>query len=96
MEITATGRDLGPFERLPEGAELGEYWLQHPSLGKCSRDILRQLLARPRGMTAQQLADATNYEYSGGFRNALSELRTAGVLIGRNTEVMRACEDLFS
>lgn len=33
---------------------------------------------------------------SGGFKNALANLRTAGVLVGRNTETMTAHEDLFT
>jgi hypothetical protein len=53
------------------------------------------MLERPKGMTADQLCDATGYSYSGSFQNTLSELRTAGVLVGKNTEVMRANEDLF-
>ena len=31
---------------------------------------------------------------SGGFKNSLSKLRTAGVIIGRNTERMRLSEEL--
>jgi hypothetical protein len=96
MTITSDGLAHGPFPELPSGRALGDYWLQHPSFGKAARDILRNLLERPKGMTAEQLCDATGYSYSGSFQNALSELRTAGVLVGRNTEVMRANEDLFS
>lgn len=95
MQITDAGLARGPFPELPTGRDLAAYWIAHPSFGKCAREVLRQLVDAPRGMTAQQLCDATGYGYSGSFQNALSELRTAGVLVGKNTEVMRASEDLF-
>ncbi len=95
MQITEAGEALGPFPELPTGSDLADYWLQHNSFGKCAKDVLGELLQHPNGRTAEQLAKATGYEYSGGFRNALSELRTAGVLVGKNTEVMRASEDLL-
>lgn len=97
MRITEAGVSaLGDYEPLPQGDELARYWLQHPSFGKCERAILSALLEQPRGMDKDALCEATNYEYSGGFKNSLANLRTAGVLVGRNTEVMRAHEDLFS
>lgn len=97
MRITDAGLDaLGSFEPLPQGDDLAQYWLQHQSFGKCERAILAALLDHPRGLDANALCAATDYEYSGGFKNSLANLRTAGVLVGRNTEVMRAHEDLFS
>lgn len=95
MQITDAGLAHGPFPVLPTGRALAEYWVAHPSFGKCAREILRHLIDAPSGRNAQQLCDVTGYEYSGSFQNALSELRTAGVLIGKNTEMMRASEDLF-
>ena len=88
-------RAAGPVDPLPTGRELGAYWLQHPSLGKCERAILAALLEQAHGLTADRLCQVTGYEYSGGFKNALANLRTAGVLVGKNTEVMRASEELF-
>ena len=96
MQITDAGREaIGPVDPLPAGADLGRYWLQHPSFGKCEAAILGALLEHPDGLTAEQLCSVTNYQYSGGFKNSLSNLRTAGVLIGKNTEVMRASDELF-
>ncbi len=92
MTITAAGEAHGPFPELPSGRALLDYWLRHPSFGKAPRAIL-QALADGDSMTAEQLARATGYEYSGGFRNALSELRTAGVLTGSNTGDMRISGD---
>ncbi len=40
-------------------------------------------------------AKATGYAVSGGFKNALSSLRTAGVIIGKNTELMRHVDELI-
>jgi uncharacterized protein len=96
MQITDTGLvALGDaYDPLPTGHGLIDYWLRHPSLGACERAVLRALLERPEGLGAEDLAKAAGYGWSGGFRNALANLRTAGLIIGRNTEVMRASPDL--
>lgn len=97
MSVTDAGRSaIGEVQPLPTGEELAAYWLGHPSFGKCERAILQALLTKRAGLTAEQLCTATGYQYSGGFKNSLTTLRTAGVLVGKNTEVMRASEELFS
>jgi hypothetical protein len=97
MTITDAGRAaLGDgYDPLPTGRDLVDYWLAHRSLGACERAVLRVLLDHPRGLAADDLTKAAGYEWSGGFRNALSSLRTAGLLVGRNGEVMRACDELL-
>lgn len=96
MRITDAGlAALGLVEPLPTGDELRTYWLQHPSLGKAERTILEALFYNPKGITAGDLCAVTGYEFSGGFRNSLSTLRTAGLLVGRNTERMRAADVLM-
>lgn len=95
MRITTEGEAQGPFPQLPQGDELLRYWLEHPSFGKCERAILGAL-SDGSAMTMAELTGATGYEESGGFRNALSALRTAGVLVGRNTETMRLSETILS
>lgn len=96
MVITEAGRATGPYEDLPHGDALIHFWLSHPSFSKCEREILRVLVeAYPEGLTAEKLTAATGYDWSGGFRNSLSTLRTAGVLVGRNGGEMRAEEALF-
>ena len=94
MRITAAGEGQGPFPELPVGRDLRDYWLSHPSFGTAARKILAALFERQAGATADELCEATGYNYSGSFQNALSELRTAGVLVGKNTEVMRASDEL--
>ena len=84
--------DAYDVDQLP--GDLKSYWLNHRSFGKCHRAILQALLENPNGMTAEQLCEWTGYQYSGGFKNALSDLRTAGVLVGRNTETMTVNEHL--
>ena len=96
MRITDAGLALGPFEPLPQGRALIDYWLNHNSFGPCERKILAELIAHPNGLTAQELCERTNYQYAGGFRNSLSSLRTAGVMIGSNTGTMRVSEDLLN
>lgn len=95
MRITEAGVSLGPFAPLPQGRELTEYWLNHQSFGPCERKVLASLVASPNGLTADELCAQTGYQYSGSFQNALSNLRTAGVLVGKNNGTMRASEDLL-
>lgn len=97
MRITDAGTAaLGDgYSPLPTGGALVDYWLNHRSLGACERAVLRALLANPEGLAAGDLAKAAGYEWSGGFRNALSNLRTAGLLVGRNSELMRARDMLL-
>ncbi len=96
MSITDAGMNEGPFDPLPSGAELREHWLRFSGFGAGERKVLQALLDHPRGLDAPGLCAITGYEYSGGFRNYLSTLRTAGVLVGRNTETMRASAELLS
>lgn len=96
MCITREGQRLGPFDPLPTGQDLQRHWLNHQSFGSAARKALGILLAHPRGLEAEELAAKCGYEYSGGFRNALSELRTAGVLVGKNTGVMTPSEELLA
>lgn len=95
MRITETGLSLGPFDPMPEGQDLIDYWLTHRSFGQCERTVLAALVEHRHGLTAEQICERTGYQYSGGFKNALSNLRTAGVIVGRNTEVMKASDTLF-
>jgi hypothetical protein len=95
MRITDAGLQVENLEPLPQGRDLIAYWLNHRSFGKCERAILASLLENRNGLTANELCRRTGYEFSGGFRNSLSTLRTAGVLVGRNTERMRAAEVLL-
>ena len=53
------------------------------------------LIEHPAGLSAQELAEAAGYAWSGTFSNALSTLRTAGVLVGKNSETMTACTELL-
>lgn len=96
MSITDDGLAQGPFDELPTGEALRQHWLSFSQFGIGERKTLQALLDNPDGLDAQQLASAAGYEYSGGFRNILSTLRTAGVLVGRNTDVMRASDELLS
>jgi uncharacterized protein DUF87 len=96
MRVTDDGiAALGDFDALPLGSQLADYWLTHPSFGACEKQTLQAFLNHPKGLDIEQVAAEAGYQVSGGFRNALSSLRTAGVIVGKNTEVMRANEDLF-
>jgi hypothetical protein len=98
MKITDEGLAQGPFVELPTGREFVDYWLNHRSLDKCAKAILKVLIEHPEGLTADEIREKTDppYEYSGGFKNALSDLRTAGLIIGKNTSTMTASEELLA
>jgi hypothetical protein len=96
MTVTEEGvQALGPdFTPRPEGEALGEYWQSHPSFGVCERRIVSALRQHPEGLTIDELAQAASYSISGGFRNSISKVRTAGVLVGKSTERMKPTEEL--
>lgn len=97
MSITDEGvAALGQFDPLPTGRALAEYWLTSPTFGTAERDVLRVLLDNPHGFDGVTLAAKCDREYSGGFRNVLSTLRTAGVIVGKNTGIITADPDLLS
>ena len=66
-------------------------------LDKCERAVLSVLAQYRDGCRSGKLALLAGYSYSGGFRNALSKLRTAGLILGKsNTSPMSATDDLFT
>ena len=86
-QITNDGaRAVGFIDVLPApGDALFQFWLNHPKLGKAHRSILVVLRKYGRMMTKEQIAEATTYEVNGGgFLNALSRLRTLGLIEGRS------------
>lgn len=95
MKITEAGLKVGEFDALPAGRELFNYWLNSPRMGVCEREIMKMLDGRRNGSTIDEIAEATEYALSGGFKNSLSKLRTAGVIVGRNTERMRLSEEML-
>lgn len=103
MFITEAGFEaLGGYDALPTGRELAEHW--YGKLGKAERLALKYLVGIwPEGADADGVAagcgetddpDATAYAANGGgFRNALSKLRTLELIEGYGE--MRASDDLF-
>ena len=94
MRITEDGLNAGDWGELPTGRDLFRYWLNSPRIGVCERAIMETLDGKSDGMMIYEIAEAAGYGVSGGFRNSLSKLRTAGVIVGRNTEKMRLSEEL--
>lgn len=96
MQITDAGLEaLGSYDPLPTGDALFEFWLQHPVLGSSEREIMRALRRRAALLDGPGLAALMGRPYSGGFRNSLSTLRTAGLIEGKNTEVLRIKPELY-
>ncbi|MCA8951838.1 MAG: ATP-binding protein [Planctomycetes bacterium] len=57
-------------------------------LGKCERAVLSVLAQHPEGCEAGKLTLLSGYRWSGTFRNALSNLRTSGLIEGENAGTM--------
>lgn len=88
LEITDDGfRVLGRFDPLPEDADaLFTEWMQHPELNRSHREIMRTLKGSLAPMTKEEIARLCDPPYEpggGGFNNALSRLRTLGVIEGK-------------
>jgi hypothetical protein len=94
LTITNAGLDaLGPYEPLPQGAQLLEHW--YSQLGKAERKALEALVeVYPRTLSKPQIAARAGYEPNGGgFANALGRLRSLELIRGRGE--IQASEDLF-
>jgi hypothetical protein len=92
IEITGDGlAALGGFDPLPEDPDqLFDDWLRHPELGRAHREIMRVLRESDRAMSKEDVAAKCDPPYEaggGGFNNALSRLRTLGIVEGRS-EIM--------
>lgn len=98
MNITKEGLEaLGPYDPLPiEGRGLVNYWLNHKMLTPMDRSILTALITNPDGLDAEPLCVDAGYTLNGSTRNSFSKLRTAGLIVGKNTETMRASEELLA
>lgn len=96
MRATDAGLDaLGEWEPLPTGRALLDYWLTN-QLGGSERVILEYLVETyPNETAGPALAAATGYQFSGGFKNALSKLRTLDLVVGRNMEGVRVADDFM-
>lgn len=94
--VTSAGLEaLGDYDPLPTGAALVDFWLRQPQLGKAHRAILEALTKDyPDGLDRATLAERTGYEESGGgFRNAISRLRTLELIHGR--DILYASDEFF-
>jgi hypothetical protein len=96
MRITSLGLEKGPFDALPVGSDFVNYWMSHSSCSLCMRRIMQSLIDNPVGLDISKLAEASGYQVSGGFKNELARLRTAGLLVGKNTGTMTLAEEFFN
>ena len=86
--ITEDGlKALGSFDPLPDDADaLFEEWLKNKEIGKAHREIMRVLRKRGIAMVKEDIAAECDPPYEadgGGFNNAISRLRTLGVVSGK-------------
>lgn len=85
--LTQEGADaIGPVPPLPRGSALREQWKDHNAIGK-AHGLILDVLAEfaPDPVEVQEVALRAGYEPTGGgFRNAVSRLRTLGLIHGRD------------
>jgi len=94
LMITPEGiEDLGPYEPLPHGFALLDHWMGQ--LSKAEKAALQAIVgAYPEGVPTETVASMAGYEANGGgFRNALSRLRTLELIEGRDE--LKASDALF-
>ena len=95
LKITDGGLEaLGSYDLLPTGPALLDHWFGQ--IGKAEREILRSLAGvYPEALPKDALAASAGYEANGGgFKNALSRLRTLELISG--SAELKASDDLFS
>lgn len=79
---------LPPAPRIPPPAAIG-------NLSKAERLILTALAQYPQGRTKTQVAMLADYAHNGGgFNNAISALRSKGLIIGRGDALQATAEGL--
>lgn len=91
---------LGDFDPPPTGPDLIAYWSRHPRVGKAAAAILDVAVqAYPDAVPRWSVAHQTGYQASsGGFRGALSKLRTLDLITDEKVNGdsgIRASDELF-
>ncbi len=97
MTITDDGLDaLGDYTPLPTGQALLDWWKDN-HLGKAERAIVDVLVEHhPRPVPVTEIAERTDYSAaSGGYRNALSRLRSLEVAYNANPGVLALSDQFF-
>lgn len=95
MRITPAGLDAigDDWEPLPTGRDLFDWWMSNQLQGM-ERDILTHLVEiYPEAIIGTELAEVVGKAYSGGFKNALTKLRTLAIAEGGNTKGVRITDD---
>jgi hypothetical protein len=96
LRITRAGLDaLGPFDPLPTGRRLLDFWLGKLGAGGASRmlDVLSRFY--PKSLTAAELGNHSNISVDGGsFDTYLSRLRGFDLISGSRS-ALKASEEFF-
>jgi hypothetical protein len=92
LRITSAGlENNGGADPLPLGPGLLEYWRRQ--LPNMERMIL-ETVSKNYPIGKEALAEACGYQMSGSFSNALSKLRTLGLVNGRGSEPIKISGEL--
>lgn len=96
LEITQSGAEQVVFVKpLPDtNDEILTFWIN--KVGRCSGEILKVVVpVYPNSISKEDVATQANYSAnSGGFSNAISKLRTLGLIDYSNGQ-LKATEDMF-
>lgn len=95
MRATEAGIAALPHvEPLPTGTALFDYWMAQFNR-RAEREVFRAIYdAHPNTISPEEVAAQAGYEPNGGgFRGALSKLRTLDLIEGRGD--LKASDDLF-
>lgn len=96
LTVTRAGElALGPYEEMPVGRALREWWKQHQAVPKAAGAILDVLAEQyPAEVPIEEIAERTGYAVNGGgFNNAVSRLRSLRLASGRRA--LRISDELM-
>lgn len=95
FKLTEAGlKELGRYEKLPEGEDLREYWLAELGDGGASRMLRALCEVYPNALSREELGERAGMDYKGGsFGTYLGRLRTLELVVGGKT--LKASEELF-
>jgi hypothetical protein len=94
LEITVDGiKALGPYDPLPEGPALRDYWLGELGQSGAARMLRALAEVYPKGLTREALGEAAGISSSSGtFTTYLGRLRALELIEGRGE--LRMSEEL--
>lgn len=96
LEVSQDGVNaLGPYEPLPTGTALHDYWIHRMGGGAPGRILELMIGNYPTPALREWIANQLGYELSGSFSNALSKLRGFNLIEDTGDRKIRAHPELM-